>query len=344
MGLTRMPLTNPLRPARRASLIPVLALLLVPAAESWSAEVTKVGGDQKRAVEQYLDAVASGNPQAVAMAIHADDIEALRTKVMDLLRAEAKNGDNTIRGRLFGPGLPLAEIERYTAINLYAAIARKLFLTGRNYSDASYLAAVPDRNGVVQVVLRAEQPREGGKARVEVINTVAIKPWGKDWKAAMPTEIEAQIEDLIAGRRTSFAMVPRSPDRNPAPVAVASTNGAAAAPSAPEGGSTLPGIVTLLDGAEKALSAGNCETYYKEHMSPNFRRVTSKKAMEALIASCKNSMATKEMLLTTVRIVKNLPPRFEYQGQRASYDLAGQGLPYESFSLEQVNKKWFIAE
>ncbi len=335
---------NLLRPARRASLLPVLALLLVPAAESWSAEVTKVGGDQKRAVEQYLDAVASGNPQAVAMAIHADDIEALRTKVMDLLRAEAKNGDNTIRNRLFGPGLPLAEIERYTAINLYAAIARKLFLTGRNYSDASYLAAVADRNGVVQVVLRAEQPREGGKARVEVINTVAIKPWGKDWKAAMPTEIEAQIEDLIAGRRASFAMVPRSPDRNPPPVAVASTNGAAASPSAPEGGATLPGIVTLLDGAEKALTEGNCETYYKEHMSPNFRRVTSKKAMEALIASCKNSIATKEMLLTTVRIVKNLQPRFEYQGQRASYDLAGQGLPYESFSLEQVNKKWFIAE
>jgi hypothetical protein len=338
-----MPSTNPLRPARRASLIPVLALLLVPAAESWSAETTKVAGDQKRAVEQYLDAVASGNPQAVAMAIHADDIEALRTRLMDLLREEAKKGDNTIRGRLFGPALPLAEIERFTAINFYAAIARKLFLTGRNYSDANYLAAVPDRNGVVQVVLRAEQPREGGKARVEVVNTVAIKPWGKDWKAAMPSEIEAQIEDLIAGRRTSFAMVPRSPDRNPPPVAVASTNGSAA-PAAPEGGSTLPGIVTLLEGAEKALNDGNCEFYYKELMSPNFRRVTSKKAMEALIASCKNSMATKEMLLTTVRIVRNLPPRFEYQGQRARYDLAGQGLPYENFSLEQVNKKWFIAE
>ncbi len=340
-----MPLPNSLRPARRASLFPVLALLLVPAAESWSAEVTKVAGDQKRAVEQYLDAVASGNPQAVAMAIHADDIEALRTRVMDLLREEAKKGDNTIRGRLFGPGLPLAEIERYTAINFYAAIARKLFLTGRNYSDANYLASVPDRDGVVQVVLRAEQPRESGRKRVEVVNTVAIKPWGKDWKAAMPSEIEAQIEDLIAGRRASFAMVPRNPDRNPAPVAtVASTGGAAAAPAAPEGGATLPGIVTLLDGAEKALNEGNCETYYKEHMSPNFRRVTSKKALEALIASCKNSIATKEMLLTTVRIVKNLQPRFQYQGQRAIYDLGGQGLPYESFALEVVNKKWFIAE
>jgi hypothetical protein len=343
MGLTRMPLPNPSRPARRASLFPVLALLLVPAAESWSAEVTKVGGDQKRAVEQYLDAVASGNPQAVAMAIHADDIEALRTRVMDMLRAEAKNGDNTIRSRLFGPGLPLAEIERYTAINVYAAIARKLFLTGRNYSDANYLAAIADRNGVVQVVLRAEQPREGGKARVEVVNTVAIKPWGKDWKAAMPSEVEAQIEDLIAGRRTTFAMVPRGVDRNPPPVAVASTNGSAA-PASPEGGATLPGIVNLLEGAEKALTEGNCELYYKEQMSPNFRRVTSKKAMEALIASCKNSMATKEMLLTTVRIVRNLQPRFEYQGQRATYDLSGQGLPYESFALEQVNKKWFIAE
>jgi hypothetical protein len=329
---------------RRVLTLSLLLLAAGLAGPSWAAD--KVAGDQRRAVEQFLGAVASGNPQAVAMAIHADDIEALRTRVLTLLREEAKQGDSTIRGRLFGPGLPLAEIERFTAINLYAAIGRKLFITAREYEDAKYLGSVPDSNGVVQVVLKGEQPRDHGK--VLVVNTVAIKPWGKDWKAAMPSEIEAQIDDLITGRRSNFAMMPRGSD--PAPPRTAATAAAGSGPSSGSGsppaseGSTLKGIVTLLDGAEKALNAGNCEEYYKEHMSPNFRRVTSKKALEALIGSCKNSMATKEMLTATVHIVRSLAPKFEYQGQRAVYDLAGQGLPYERFALEQVDKRWYIAE
>jgi hypothetical protein len=335
-----------IHPLRRVLTVPLLLLAAGLAGPSWAAD--KVAGDQRRAVEQFLDAVASGNPQAVAMAIHADDIEALRTRVLTLLRDEAKKGDSTIRGRLFGPGLPLSEIERFTAINFYAAIGRKLFITAREYSDAKYLGSVPDSNGVVQVVMKGEQPRDHGK--VLVVNTVAIKPWGKDWKAAMPSEIEAQIDDLITGRRSNFAMVPRgsdpSPPRTAAAVAAAAGSGTSpgsASPTASEG-ATLPGIVALLDGAEKALNAGNCEQYYKEHMSPNFRRVTSKKALEALIGSCKNSMATKEMLTSTVHIVRSLAPKFEYQGQRAVYDLAGQGLPYERFALEQVDKRWYIAE
>jgi len=31
-------------------------------------------------------------------------------------------------------------------------------------------------------------------------------------------------------------------------------------------------------------------------------------------------------------------------GVRAVYDLSGQGLPFQVFSLEQVDRHWFIAE
>jgi hypothetical protein len=79
-------------------------------------------------------------------------------------------------------------------------------------------------------------------------------------------------------------------------------------------------------------------------MSPNFRRVTSKKALEALITTCKNSMGTREMLLSTMRIVRGLTPRFDTEGQRAVYDLTGQGLPFDRFVLELVDKHWYIAE
>ena len=96
--------------------------------------------------------------------------------------------------------------------------------------------------------------------------------------------------------------------------------------------------------AEKAVSSGNCEDYYGKYMSPNFRRVTSKTAREALISTCKNSSGTREMLLSTLRIVKGITPTYQYEGQRANFDLSGQGLPYDHFSLEQVEKHWYIAE
>ncbi len=79
-------------------------------------------------------------------------------------------------------------------------------------------------------------------------------------------------------------------------------------------------------------------------MSPNFRRVTGRKALESLVASCQNSMGTRQLLLATLHIVRGLEPRYEDESQRAVYDLSGQGLPYQTFSLEQVDRRWYIAE
>jgi hypothetical protein len=79
-------------------------------------------------------------------------------------------------------------------------------------------------------------------------------------------------------------------------------------------------------------------------MSPNFRRVTGKKALAALVTACQNSLGTREMLLATLHIVRALDPRYEYEGQRATYDLTGQGLPFDHFVLEQVDKHWYVAE
>jgi len=105
-----------------------------------------------------------------------------------------------------------------------------------------------------------------------------------------------------------------------------------------------PAILELLSNAEKALVAGNCAEYYDKHMSPNFRNVTSKQARQGLINTCKNSASTREMLAATLRIVRGLVPKFEYEGKRAVYDLSGQGLPYDRFILEQVDKRWYVAE
>jgi hypothetical protein len=156
---------------------------------------------------------------------------------------------------------------------------------------------------------------------------VTLRPYGKDWKATLPSEIEAQIDDLIAGRHIAVAALPSG--------GVRSAGGTAAA---------LPAIVELLSAAEKSLNDGQCGEYYGKQMSPNFRRVTGKKALEALVTGCQNSMGTRQLLLSTLHIVRALEPRYENESQRAVYDLSGQGLPFQTFSLEQVDRHWFIAE
>jgi len=272
-------------------------------------------GSQRAAVEEFLAAKASGDPAVVAGAIHPAELEELRTRILDLLREESKRGDGTIRSRLFGQAMPLASIERLTPGDFYAAIARKLTLPGREYASVHGLAAVPGSGHYVHAVVEATQSKERD-TRIQVVELVTLRPYDKDWKAAIPEEVRAQIDDLIHGRSAA----------------------------ADVGLATPPGIAELLNATEQSLTAGKCDEYYRQRMSENFRRVTSKKALESLINSCQNNTGTREMLLATVRIVRDRQPAFEYEGRRAVYDLRGQGLPFDRFVLEQVDKHWYIAE
>ena len=308
----------------------VLCLLLLAPVLASASE--KPSSAQKAAASEYLDAVASGSPQAIAFALHPTDLEALRNKVLTQLRDEAAKGDSTIRVRLFGRGKPLAEIEHLTPIDFYATLGAKLYLFGRSYKDADWIAAIPDKNDTVQIVLRGQQEKERGQKRIDVVNVVTLRPYGKDWKATLPTEIEAQIDDLIHARRNLYARLPPPVPDTPKP---GSAGGETGVP---------PAITALLGDAGKALALPNCDDYYNKYMSPNFRKVTAKKALEALINSCKTSLGTRELLVATIRIVKDLVPTFELDGSKAVYDVSGQGLPFDRFVIEQVDRKWYIAE
>ena len=63
---------------------------------------------QHRAAEEFLAAVASGDSLALAHAIHPDQLELFRKRLLDEMRLESDRGENMIRGRLFGVGMPLA--------------------------------------------------------------------------------------------------------------------------------------------------------------------------------------------------------------------------------------------
>ena len=104
------------------------------------------------------------------------------------------------------------------------------------------------------------------------------------------------------------------------------------------------GISELLARAEASLAAGHCEEYYDQFMSPNFNHATSRSARKTLINSCTNNENTRETMITTLRIVQELTPKYDMGGARAIYDVSGQGLPYERFVLEREKDRWYIAE
>jgi hypothetical protein len=318
-----------MRPSAFMVRVPALTLLTVSLLTgAWHAARAappslEMTGSERSAAQEFLAARASGDAQQIAAAIHPAELEELRTRILALLHKESARGDSTIRSRLFGPAEPLDAIERLTSANFYAAIATRLWMPGREYERVKAIGVVPGRDGTVHAIVEGVQPKERG-SKLEVVELVTLRPYGKDWKATIPEEIEAQIDDLVHGRSSS--------------VARGGSSGVAA------GAPTPPGITALLDSAERSLDANHCDEYYHERMSENFRRVTSKKALETLIAACQHNQGTREMLLATLRIVREKQPQFEYEGQRAVYDLSGQGLPYDRFVLEQVDRKWYIAE
>lgn len=282
-------------------------------------------GAQQKGAEAFLAAIATGSPEAVAQELHPDELEKLRSRLLTLLRAEGSQGSNTYRSRLFGPGRSLAQLESATAQKFYAALSDRLRLRAREYAKFDWLAAVPDGK-VVYLIGKGEQPKERGAVKVVVM--VGLMQYGQLWRAIVPTEVEAQLDDLIEGRAA------------PAPAPPAGGAGAAAPTPQP----LAPGITELLTRAEAALAAGNCQEYYDQFMSPNFNRSTSRSARKTLLNACTNSESTRETMITTLRIVQELRPRYDLNGTRAIYDVSGQGLPYERFVVEREGDRWFIAE
>jgi hypothetical protein len=285
-------------------------------------------GAQERGAEAFLAALAGGNVMAVAQELHPDEVEKLRTRLIALFRAEASRSDNTYRARLFGPGRTLQDLESMTAVRFYAALSDRVRFRAREFEKVDWLAAIPDGK-VVYLVGKGIQPKERGV--VKVLVTVALAQYGAQWRAVIPSEVEAQLDDLIEGRAAAA----------PPPSGGAPGRSLVEARAAP----LSPGISELLARAEASLAAGHCEEYYSEYMSPNFNRATSKSARKTLITACTNNESTRETMITTLRVVQELAPKYDLDGSRAIYDVSGQGLPYERFVLERgKDMRWYIAE
>ena len=286
---------------------------------------------QQKAAEELLAAQAAGDAAAMAQAIHESELDLLRRNLLGEMKLQADRSETLLRDRLFGSGMPMAEIERLTPANFFVALARRLRFGGRPFQDVDWLEAVPDSGGMVQMVGRLKPARELGSVRVPVL--VSIVPWGKDWKAAIPLELQAQIDDLREGRV-----------RAPGTGASVATGAAGAAGGAASAGGSPQAALELMQAAEENLRAARCEDYYGKQMSPNFRRTTAPRALRSLVQACESRAEVRERLLTALRLARQATPRLEYAGTRATYDLRGQGLPFDALVLELFDKQWYIAE
>ena len=309
----------------------ILGCLGIASALAPVAYPDELSAAQRRAAGEYLAAVASGDAQAVAYAVHPAELDRLRLTLQQRLRTEAAGGGDTLRSRLFGAAMPLTDIERLTSVDFFRTVGSRLALRGRVYEDVRGVGALRDGERVLAVV-RGRPPKDRGL--VEVVEVVPLLPYGREWKAAIPSEIEARLEDLAAGRT-----------RRAGPAEGAA---AAATPGEPAGSASTArntaGILALLDAAERTLVEGRCDRYYGEHLSPGLRQSLGKRTLDTLVTSCSRSVANREVLVAALRLVRRTPPVFEAGGDRAVYDLSGQGLPYDRYVLEQVSGRWFIAE
>lgn len=317
-------------------------LLLVGPSTALSAESVTTG--QERAAAEYLAAVAAGDAQAVAFAIHPTELDRLRIMTVQRLREEAARGESAMRIRLFGDAMPLGEIERLTSVNLFRSLARRLNVRSRVYEKIDGLTAVRDGNQL-HMIVKGRQPRERG--RVEVVELVTLLPYGKEWKAAIAPELEAQIDDLLNGRVRSAGGGTAGGNTSGGAAssgggAVTGTGTGAGAPAATA--RNTPEILALLEQAEKTLVDGKCDRYYREHLSPELRRTLSSRTLDSLVTSCNRSIASRELLIAALRIVRRTAPAFESGGNRAVYDVEGQGLPYDRYVLERIEGRWYIAE
>jgi len=308
--------------AGRALICMLLLAVALPAAAA------DPNGAQERGAEAFLAALAGGNVLNVAQELHPDEVETLRARLIALFRAEASRSDSTYRSRLFGPGRTLAELEKMTPVAFYAALSDRVRFRAREYEKVNWLAAIPEGK-VVYLIGKGVQPKERGS--VKVLVTVALAQYGAQWRAIIPSEVEAQLDDLIEGRVAAA----------PPPTGGAPGRSLVEARPTP----LSPGISELLARAEASLAAVKCEEYYSEFMSPNFNKATSRSARKTLVTACTNNENTRETMITTLRVVQELTPKYDLGGARAIYDVSGQGLPYERFVLERdKDMRWYIAE
>jgi hypothetical protein len=297
---------------RKVRLFAYLLMLAVPVL-GWTA------AGQDKIVKAYLEAAASGQPEALLQFFHPGEVEDLRRDLLKTLQDEAAHGSSTVRERLFGSS-SIEEISHLTPNNLFITVARRLGLPAERVGEIKVVGIVDENSQLSHAVARiAPPPNSDLRSRVALVSLVR---YGKDWRVAIPSGFQARLEAATAA---------------PAAAAAAGSKTSSKTTNTPE-------ILAFLADGSATLRKGDCAGFFNERMSPNFRSMKTPKAMETLIDQCMTYEDTRETYISALELARRMTPAYEQDGTRAIYDLRGQGLPFDRFVLEKVENRWYVAE
>src|SRR5262245_16494036 len=296
---------------RMFHLFACLLMLAVPAL-GWTA------AGQDKIVKAYLEAAASGQPEALLQFFHPGEVEDLRRDLLKTLQDEAAHGSSAVRERLFGSS-SIDEISHLTPNNLFITVARRLGLPAERVGEIKVLGIVDENSQLSHAVARIAPPLNSDlRSRVALVSLVR---YGKDWRVAIPSGFQARLD-----------------------AATAAPGAGAAGPAAGSKTPNTPEILAFLADGSATLRKGDCAGFFNERMSPNFRDMTSPKALKTLIDQCMTYEDTRETYISAFELARRMAPAYEKDGTRAIYDLRGQGLPFDKFVLEKVDDRWYVAE
>jgi hypothetical protein len=291
-----------------ARLLACLLMLAMPAL-TWAAS------GQDKIVKAYLEAAASGQPEAVLDFLHPGEVQDLRNNLMKTLEDEQAHGSSTVRERLFGAST-IDDIRHLTPSNVFIAVARRLGLPADRVGEIKVLGIIDENSQLSHAVARIAPPADSDlRGRVTLVSLVR---YGKDWRVAIPYSFQARLDAATAapaGRPAAGAKTPNTPE-----------------------------ILQFLEDGSATLRKGDCAGFFNDRMSPNFRSSTSPKALKTLIDQCMTYEDTRETYIAALELAHRMAPAYEQNGTRAIYDLRGQGLPFDRFVLERVEDRWYVAE
>ena len=290
----------------------------------WMAGTAAHADSPERTAEEFVQLATSQGPSAAVILYHPDEVQRVRDKILLMCEREAESGRKQIRGTLFGAGVTLDEVRRMTPENLLLAVMAKLPARTTVYDDFKALGTVKE-GANLHVVVRASLKKVERLKRRSIVQVVSLLPSGKEWRAAVPSGIEAYIDGVLAA----------SPDDLP-PVAAPPAPAAAAVKDA--------AWSALLTRGVDLLSRGNCLTYFLDVVEPGFSKTMSPKNFDSVVRGCELNDHIREKYRLGLELAGGREPKVEQGGSKVTYDLSGEGLPYDHLTLVRLDGRWFVSE
>jgi hypothetical protein len=281
------------------------------------------GQSADKTAEEFVRAATAGGPAAAVPLYHPQEVTRLHDKIMLAIEREGQAGGKTVRSLLFGGGPSVEDLRHMThEAMLLAIIAHLPPPKTFNYDEFKVLGTIKEGENL-HVVVRASLNKVERLKRRSIVSLVSLAPYGKDWRALVPSAIEARVDDALASG-------PQDLPKEAGPIKPLIQD---------------PGWKELLTRGIGILQRGQCDEYFSDIMAPSFRQSLAPKAFDTIVKSCdNNSQGSRDKFRTGLELARDRVPSVEGDGSRVVYDLSQEGLPFARLVLVRIAGRWYVAE